>query len=511
VTESESGRSLADRQRTRLSVLLGLTVFGLYALTLFPGVGGFYNHGDSAKFQFLGSVPGVGHPPGNPLYLALLWLVQRVPLGDAAVRANLASAACAAAAAGLLSDAAHRLRGGLAAVVAAAVFTLGGASWIFATEAEVYALAGLMVALVLHGLVRADEVPPGPAPALGPAVFALGVANHLSLVFALPALAWASWRAHREGRRITRRGVLAVAGAALCTLALYAALPLVHTRAVYSEYTLTPGFHGFWEFVTAKKYQGHVGLPSLEAALGARPAFVASILFQQWTAPLWLALPSAFSSLARRAPITGRFAGGALASWALFLFVYDIGDPQGLLVPMAAAGALALGVWVAGLERRSLAMALIALSLAPGVVLRVRQVRAAVPFDVLEDVLGDPGQELLDLPDLLTHVPAGALVTQPCTHYGCAQVVNYYRFAEPALTRKKLELVSLAGSQRSWQPNPPRTIDAREAMHSVVCTLLGHERDMMERAGAHMARIDRGTRTIGDAERERLPVFCSTP
>lgn len=403
-------RPLADQRRARLSCLLGLVVFALYVVTLFPGVGGVYNHGDSAKFQFLGAVPGIGHPPGNPLYLALLSLVQRVPLGTAALRANLASAACAAASAGLLADAAYRLRGALAAWLTAAAFALGGASWIFATEAEVYALAGLMVALVLHGLVRVDEAPPGPLPAAGLAAFALGLANHLSLVFAGPALAWATCKALREGRRITRGGALSVLALGACALALYAALPWLDARAVYSE-----------------------------------------------------------------------------------------------------AGALALGVWAAGVEQRLVAASFVLLSLAPGAVLRVREARAVLPFDVLEDVLGDPGQELLDLPELVASVPEGALITQPCTHYGCAQVVNYYRFVEPLVARRKLELVSLAGSQRSWQPDPPRTISASEARTRVVCTLFGHELAMLEQAGAHMTRIDRGALTVRGEQRTRLPVFCSTP
>lgn len=502
---------MADRRRSTLAILLGALAFALYVGTLFPGVGGYYNHGDSAKFQFLGSVPGVGHPPGNPLYLALLWLVQRVPYGTAALRANLASAACAAIAAGLLADAAHRLRGPLAALVTAGTFALGGAGWIFATEAEVYALAGLMVALVLHGLVRADQAGPGPVTAFGLAAFALGVANHLSLVFAAPALAGSAWRAFRDGRRLTDRGVVAVLGATACALLLYGALPLVHPHAVYSEYTVAPGIRGFWEFVTAEKYQGHIGIPSLEASLAARPAFVTGILFQEWPPPLWLALPSALTSLARRAPITSRFAVGALAAWALFLFVYDIGDPQGLLVPMAAPGALALGVWVAGLARRWLGLGVVVLSLGPGVLLRLQQAERAVPFDVLEDVLGDPGPELLDFPELVVRVPEGARIIQPCTDYGCAQVVNYYRFAVPELRRRKLELVSLAGSQRSWQPNPPPTIAAAEATRSVVCTVLAHERDMMERAGARMHRIARGALALRGVARERLPVFCSAP
>src|SRR5687768_12095366 len=71
VAARTTSRALAQSPLTW--VLLAITV--LYVTTLFPGVGGRINGGDSAKFQFIGLIGGIGHPPGSPLYMMLnaLW------------------------------------------------------------------------------------------------------------------------------------------------------------------------------------------------------------------------------------------------------------------------------------------------------------------------------------------------------------------------------------------------------------------------------------------------------
>jgi len=43
---------------------VALVAFGVYLKTLFPGLGG---GGDSAKFQYVGSVLGTPHPPGGSI------------------------------------------------------------------------------------------------------------------------------------------------------------------------------------------------------------------------------------------------------------------------------------------------------------------------------------------------------------------------------------------------------------------------------------------------------------
>src|SRR5215213_3512409 len=74
--------------------VLGAFVFAIYLRTLVPGLGG---GGDSAKFQYLGSVLGTAHPPGYPLYVFISYVFSHLPVGGPAFRINMMSAFFAAA------------------------------------------------------------------------------------------------------------------------------------------------------------------------------------------------------------------------------------------------------------------------------------------------------------------------------------------------------------------------------------------------------------------------------
>lgn len=68
--------------------------------------------GDSAKFQYLGSVLGTAHPPGYPTYIRLTCLYSHLPLGTLAWRMNLFSGLCGLAALLCLCASARRLGAG---------------------------------------------------------------------------------------------------------------------------------------------------------------------------------------------------------------------------------------------------------------------------------------------------------------------------------------------------------------------------------------------------------------
>ena len=61
----------------------------LYWLTLAPGLIGLV---DTPKFQFVGGILGVPHPPGYPLYVLLSHGFSHLPFGSLAYRINLMSA-----------------------------------------------------------------------------------------------------------------------------------------------------------------------------------------------------------------------------------------------------------------------------------------------------------------------------------------------------------------------------------------------------------------------------------
>lgn len=492
--------------------LAGLAAWWLYLLTLFPGVGGSLNHGDSAKFQYLGVVPGVGHAPGNPLYLLLLHVAQVVPWGTPAYRAELLSATCAAWAVGWVYAAGQRLAGPLAALVSAVTLALGGVYWKFATEAEVYAFSAVIVAGVVWSLVRATQQRSAFFLSLALCLGALGVANHLTLVLMAPMLLYATWHLWREGIRLGAKHGVALVGVIALTLGLYAMLPVVDSVAVYSEYPRQHSLKTFVYFVSGSRWHAQLGLGSLREALFARSAALVAVLLRQWTLPLWLLAPLALQRLVACDVLLARFCAGSALLWASFLYLYKIPDPDGLVVPLATCLAPAVGVAVASWRRVTLALAGVALLLVPTVLFRFQEQRGFTGFELWEDVRGRPVQrELLDWPQLVETLPQGAWFTLPCFHYGCLQVANYYRFADPGALRRQLHVVALRGSYAVPGASPPETIDPELSLQQTVCTIHPSERRLLLGRGARLQRLQRGRISTPTGSSERVAVWCSVP
>lgn len=502
------------RQRHITVAAVGLLGLAVYATTLFPGVGGILNHGDSAKFQFLGAVTGIGHSPGNPLYLLLLTLIQQVPLGSAALRANLLSACLGAGTLMLVANMACRIAGRTAAWMSAVTLGLGSLFWEFATEAEVYALAGFMVALVAYWLTRAELESTPAFLILAGSTFVLGLANHLGLGAALPALAAATFMLwHIRPPKPGFMHALPLVGAALITAGLYGALPLVHQVSAYSEYPRDGNFEDFYNFATGQRWHGQLQLGSLRDALGNRSMHVLKPLLRQWALPLWLCAPLALVHLARRTRALAAFLAIAAASWTALIFLYDIPDPDGLAVPIAVCIAPAFGVAIATANRPLVPWlaGLLLLTLTPTAVLHLQRYQGLVGFEILEDVVRPRGKELLDLPDIIQRIPDHAYLTLPCYHYGCAQVGNYHRFADGAVEKRGIELVTLKGGRRPpWDSSPP-VVDPAQVRDRAICTIHPRERRLLRPHGGRLTAINRPAREINGQTMTPMPVHCSMP
>jgi hypothetical protein len=500
------------RRRGTTSLFVGLASAALFASTLFPGIGGVTNHGDSAKFQFLGVVPGVGHPPGNPLYLLLLTIVQALPWATPAVRANLLSAASGALAVGLIADGCYRIAGWRSACLAAASLALGGLFWQFATETEVYALAALFVAFVFYALVRAELAQSRFWFGAALAGFALGLSHHLSLVFALPGLAWAALRLWRGGLKPSAGSLWLAAACSIVTLVLYALLPVQDARSVYSEYQVAPTLSGLLDFVSGAKWRPQLALHAFDESFVAHLKAVLSLLTKQWVWPLWACAPWAAYTLLRRLPATGGCLALSALAWLAFVLVYRVPDPDGFLVPIVCAVAPAFGVAIEAVRRPLVPATLLAAALVPSVIEHARAWRQAVGFEVLEDLQYDLGLSPIDLPDVVARMPPNSLLALPCSHYGCVQVANYYRFADPAARARNIEVVSIAGSQLTspW-PSSPRAVQPNTAHQRVLCTVHPFERDLLAQHGAEMRTQQRGKLHIRGQDVVRVPLFCSVP
>jgi hypothetical protein len=167
--------------------LIGLA----YAVTLYPGVGGRINPGDSAKFQFIGAVLGVPHEPGYPQYVVLTNLWTRLPLPlELALKVNLFSLACSIAAAVLfLSTSFSLTRRALGACLAVLAVFATRVIWTISTEAEVYALHLMYVALFVFLGERWYRTRKAAYLGLLLLVYALSFGNHTSMIALLPAFA----------------------------------------------------------------------------------------------------------------------------------------------------------------------------------------------------------------------------------------------------------------------------------------------------------------------------------
>jgi hypothetical protein len=143
--------------------------------------------GDNAEFATLGALGGAAHPPGYPLYVLYLRAMSWLPGASPAHTAALATAILGAASIVVL-HAACRAWGArpLAATVACAVFAGAPVVMTLYTEAEVFALNGLVVAGLL--LLSAEHAPLRGVKrlvALG-LVAGLGLSNHHTCVLLAP-------------------------------------------------------------------------------------------------------------------------------------------------------------------------------------------------------------------------------------------------------------------------------------------------------------------------------------
>ena len=185
--------------------------------------------GDNAELATLGTVGGVAHPSGYPLYLLWLRVMSWLPAQSPAHAAAIATAILGAAQMWVL-HAACRAWGAraLAATIAVGLFAAGPVVMRMQVQAEVFALNGLIAACVLW--IAADR---GPLRGLRRAavlglIAGLGFSNHLSCVLIAPIGILGVVRGVREAA-MRRIAVVAIAIAAF-TMGLLPYAYLLVTR-----------------------------------------------------------------------------------------------------------------------------------------------------------------------------------------------------------------------------------------------------------------------------------------
>lgn len=155
--------------------------------------------GDNAEFVTIGTLGGVPHPSGYPLYALWLRLWSHLPLGGAAHSAAIATAIIGAAQV-LVLHAAARAWGAraLAAGVVVALVAVSPTIWRTYSEAEVFALNGLVASAIVLLAAPAGPLRGGRRAAALGLVAGLGLANHLTCVLLAPLGLYGVWLGSRE-------------------------------------------------------------------------------------------------------------------------------------------------------------------------------------------------------------------------------------------------------------------------------------------------------------------------
>ena len=159
-----------------IPLILFFATLTLYIFTLAPDI----LPADNGEFQYTGTLLGVAHPPGFPLYTVLSWLMTKLPLGTTpAYKINLLSAFTSAATVVLVylavshlplaagkhaprTPALSRVEGThhasrIAGLAAALTLATSTTFWAQATTANIRSLTAFFAALAIYALLRHRE------------------------------------------------------------------------------------------------------------------------------------------------------------------------------------------------------------------------------------------------------------------------------------------------------------------------------------------------------------------
>ena len=346
-------------RRLGVVALAATLALALYAVTLAPDLTWSHWGADGGDFVTAALTGRVPHPPGAPVYMLLADIFIRLPWGTPAWRLNLLSAVMGAGAvAGVTATLLKRARSEIAdlqangsaagpstretgaALVAGLALACAPLFWSQSLITEVSTTAAFFAAWTLFLVVGATpgEDSSGWALAAG-LVWGLGVAVHPILVFLAPVM-WG----YRRGKA---RGLLAAGF--LVGLLPYTLLPL---RGTWPQpWADMSSLAGWWDFVSARLYQGYVlGLPG--AAWPRRALAAATLLARQFT-PVGAALALwGGYRLWEREPRVAVGMALAVIGVGLYAVGYDTADSLVYFVPFLPLAALWLGEGLAEVAGR---------------------------------------------------------------------------------------------------------------------------------------------------------------
>ena len=320
-----------------------LTTLCLYWLTLAPGLVGLV---DTPKFQFVGAILGIPHPPGYPLYVLLSYGFSHLPFGSLAYRINLMSAVFGALTVALVFLCGRRSGAGRLASAVGAVGLAGGPLfWSTAVVAEVYTLHTALLAAILLSLLTWSQTRSPMAYFGAVGCVALSLGHHTTMLLLAPAFAAYVLMIDPRFALQPRRVVLA-AGLLACGLVPYGFIAIRTLQgAIYIE-TPIASFADGVAAVSSRRWQSALFAFDIPTLLSERVPFVALKLAQEFSWPGFAAVVGgAVSVLVRHRPLGALLVASGLIN-VLFVLVYDIEEISVFLLPTVVTGWLCATVFV---------------------------------------------------------------------------------------------------------------------------------------------------------------------
>jgi hypothetical protein len=352
---------------------------------------------DAAEFALLAEYPGVAHPPGYPVWTALVEVVAALPGWTLHGRLALLCAVLSAIAAAGVTVASRTLgASGLVAAGVGVAFATVPAVWRQAMAPEVYALLLALAAWAWAAWLRSERGV-GWSVAAG-ALTVAACTHHLTAGLLVPGWALLAWAGLRDRKRLVGAltGGLAVAGvwAALVARmvskardpnAVWVAMEL-HDTTLGSVLRFVSG-HAFWGFVGQGETTERSARLLLQGGVVALALYGLGLGAVLWTKP-------------RRAGVALSVASVPVLAFGL---LYDVPDIEQFALLGVLTGALSLA---AGLGRLTPAEGRLRLAVGAGVVVGALA-RAAMVAGVFNPQASDEGSARLAL--WADHVPDGAV------------------------------------------------------------------------------------------------------
>ena len=320
-----------------------LTALCLYWFTLAPGLIGLV---DTPKFQFVGAILGVPHPPGYPLYVLLSYGFSHLPFGSLAYRINLMSAVFGALTVALVFLCGRRAGAGrLSSGIGAFGLACGPLFWSTAVVAEVYTLHTALLAAMVLALLSWSHTRSPTAYFAAVGCIAVSVGHHTTMLLLAPAFAMYVLMVDPRFALQPRRVALA-AGLLALGLVPYGFIAIRTLQdAAYIE-TPIGSFADGVAAVSSRRWQSALFAFDIPTLLRERVPFVALSLAREFSWPgLVVVVGGVVSVLIRHRPLGALLVASGLIN-VLFVLVYDIDEISVFLLPTVLAGWLCATVFV---------------------------------------------------------------------------------------------------------------------------------------------------------------------